>query len=39
LTGSSDKTIKVWYPLESKPIGVLDEDDEVTLMLRLGKTK
>ncbi|CDW72031.1 wd-40 repeat-containing protein [Stylonychia lemnae] len=38
ISGSSDKTIKVWYPLEQKPIGILDEDDEVTLMLRLGKT-
>lgn len=39
LTGSSDKTIKCWYPFELKPIGTLDEDEEVTLMLRLGKTK
>lgn len=39
ISGSSDKTIKVWSPLEAKPIGVLREDDEVTLMLRLGKTQ
>jgi hypothetical protein len=38
ISGSSDKTIKVWSPLEPKPIGVLEEDEEVTLMLRLGKT-
>ncbi len=38
ISGSSDKTIKIWSPLEAKPLGVLEEDDEVTLILRLGKT-
>ncbi len=38
LSGSSDKTIKVWSPLETKPIGILEDEDEITLMLRLGKT-
>ena len=38
LTGSSDKFIRVWSPLDSKPLGNLEDDKPITLMLRLGKT-
>jgi len=38
LTGSSDKFIKVWTPLDTKPLGTLEEDFSVTHMVRMGKT-
>jgi WD40 repeat protein len=37
-SGSNDKFIRVWNSLDPKPIGSLEEDNVVTLMLRLGKT-
>ena len=38
LSGSSDKTLKLWNCLDPKPLGQLEEDQAITLMLRLGKT-
>lgn len=38
MTGSSDKFIRVWSPLDNKPLGMLEEDYPLTLMLRIGKT-
>lgn len=38
-SGSADKTLKVWSPFDQKPWGTLDEDEEITHMLRLGKTR
>lgn len=38
-TGSSDKFLRVWRPLDQKPLGNLEEDMSVTLMVRMGKTQ
>jgi WD40 repeat protein len=38
MTGSSDKFIRVWPLLDNKPIGMLEEDYPINLMLRIGKT-
>ncbi len=37
VTGSNDKTIKAWTPLESKPLGVLEEDAPITHFIKTGK--
>jgi WD40 repeat protein len=39
VTGSQDKFVRVWSPLDTKPLGNLEEDFPVTLMLRMGKTQ
>jgi len=38
MSGSSDKFIRVWYPLDSKPLGSLEDDYSINHMLRIGKT-
>lgn len=38
LTGSNDKHIRLWSPLDPKPLGSLEEDYPITHMIRMGKT-
>ena len=38
-TSSSDKTIKIWNPFEQKPLGSLEEEEEITQMLPIGKVQ
>ena len=37
-SGSSDKYIRIWSPLDNKPMGNLEEDFPITLMIKLAKT-
>jgi hypothetical protein len=34
---SQDKTIKIWNPLDSKPLGVLEEEGPINYMLKVSK--
>ena len=38
ITGGSDKMIRIWSPLDPKPLGSLEEDMPVNHILRMGKT-
>ena len=39
MTGSADKLLRVWSPLDPKPLGTLQEDFSITHMVRIGKTQ
>lgn len=39
MTGSSDKLLRIWAPLDSKPLGTLQEDFSINHMIRIGKTQ
>jgi hypothetical protein len=39
MTGSVDKLLRVWSPLDPKPLGTLQEDFSITHMVRIGKTQ
>ena len=38
MTGSSDKRLKIWAPLDNDPLGTLQEDFSINHMIRIGKT-
>jgi hypothetical protein len=38
MTGSTDKMLRVWYPLDNKPLGSLEDDYSIDHMVRIGKT-
>ena len=38
MTGSSDKLLRIWAPLDNKPLGTLQEDFSINHMIRIGKT-
>eukprot|EP00351_Strombidinopsis_sp_SopsisLIS2011_P005724 CAMPEP_0116874090 /NCGR_PEP_ID=MMETSP0463-20121206/5485_1 /TAXON_ID=181622 /ORGANISM="Strombidinopsis sp, Strain SopsisLIS2011" /LENGTH=143 /DNA_ID=CAMNT_0004517253 /DNA_START=1885 /DNA_END=2316 /DNA_ORIENTATION=+ len=38
MTGSNDKTIKVWQPHKASPMASLDEEDSITHFIVLPKT-
>lgn len=38
MTGSSDKILRVWYPLDNKPLGSLEDDYSIDHMVKIGKT-
>ena len=38
LTGGADKMIRVWSPLEPKPLGQLEDDLPISHLVRMGKT-
>lgn len=37
MSGSNDKFIRIWNPLESKPMGSLEEDFPVTHLIKMAK--
>ncbi len=38
MTGSSDKMLRIWYPLDNKPLGSIEDDYSINHILKIGKT-
>jgi hypothetical protein len=38
MTGSSDRMLRVWYPLDNTPLGSLEDDYSIEHILKIGKT-